>query len=156
FISGYNGCIRLSRVPGQPLLSPDHSSFDFAAASNGNLKTGCVENNATGLFTPAGGPTFFNCAAFLDPNASGLVAKRGYVFGNFPRVSGEVRSQRYINEDFSITKRVSITERQNLALKAELLNAFNRHVFGRYDAGPLDGGFGSVGSMVDLSRKVQF
>ena len=159
FIPGYNGCIRLSRVPGQPLLSPNHSSFDFAAASTSKFNTGCVENSTTGLFTPAGGPTFFNCAAFLDPNASGAsgpVAQRGYVFGDFPRVSGEVRSQRYINEDFSILKRVGITERQSITFKAELLNAFNRHVFGRYDAGPLDKGFGGVGSMVDLSRKIQF
>jgi len=156
FITGYNGCIRLDRVPGQPLLSPNHSSFDFAAASTGNLNTGCVENNATGAFTPAGGPTFFNCAAFSDPNAPGLVAQRGYVFGNFPRITGEVRSQRYFNEDFSIIKRVSITERQSITLKGELINAFNRHAFGRYDAGPLDNGFGSSNFMIQQSRKVQF
>ncbi len=156
FIPGYNGCMRLGRVPGEPLLSPNHSSFDFAAASTGNFKTGCTEDATTGLFTPAGGPTFFNCAAFFDPNASGLVKQRGYVFGNFPRVSGEVRSQRYINEDFSIIKRMGITERQSITLKAELLNAFNRHVFQRYDAGPGDAGFGGSGGMVDQSRKVQF
>ncbi|HET6932624.1 MAG TPA: TonB-dependent receptor [Candidatus Acidoferrum sp.] len=155
FITGYNGCIRLSRVPGQPLLSPNHSSFDFAAASTGNFSTACHEDN-NGNFTPLGGPAFFNCAAFFDPNATNLVAQRGYVFGNFPRISGEVRSQMFFNEDFSIIKRVSISERQSITLKGELINAFNRHVFGRYDAGPLDGGFGSVNFMTDQSRKVQF
>ena len=155
FIPGYNGCLRFSRVPGQSLLSATASSFDFAAATNGG--TGCTENTADGTFSaPAGVTTFFNCSAFLDPNATGLVAQRGYVFGNFPRITGEVRSQMYINEDFSIIKRVSLTERQNVTLKAELINAFNRHVFGRYDTSPTSGSFGAAFSTVDQSRKVQF
>jgi hypothetical protein len=155
FVPGYNGCMRFSRVPGQSLLSPTASSFDFAAATNGG--TGCTENTTNGTFSaPAGVATFFNCGAIIDPNAPGLVAQRGYVFGDFPRITGEVRSQRYINEDFSIIKRVSLTERQNLTLKAELINAFNRHVFARYDANPTDTTFGASFSTVDQSRKVQF
>ena len=156
-IPGYSsfltGCIRFDRVAGQPLLSPGASSFDQAAASNSG-KSGCRELN-DGTFVPASGPTYFNCAAFIDPNASNLVTQRGYAFGNMPRITGEVRSQRYFNEDFSIIKRVSLTEGQSLTLKAELVNAFNRHVFGRPDTGPGDSTFGAVFGTVDGSRKVQ-
>lgn len=157
-IAGYDGCIRLDRVPGQPLLSPTASSFDPAAPTiAGGPQPGCTENTTNGTFTaPAGVATYFNCAAFLDPNASGLVAQRGFVFGNMPRITGEVRSHKYLNEDFSIIKRLNLAESQSLTLKAELVNAFNRHVFGRPDAGPADGTFGATGSTVDSSRKVQF
>jgi len=157
-VPGYSsfltGCIRFDRIAGQPLLSGGASSFDQAGASNTG-KSGCTEN-ANGTFTaPASGNTYFNCAAFIDPNASGLVTQRGYAFGNMPRITAEVRSQKYFNEDFSIIKRVSLTEGQSLTLKAELVNAFNRHVFGRPDTGPGDSTFGAVFGTVDGSRKVQ-
>jgi len=153
YTSFLTGCIRFDRVPGQSLLSPTAGSFDQAAASNSGT-SGCKELN-DGTFVPASGPTYFNCGAFIDPNASNLVTQRGYVFGNFTRVTGEVRSQKYVNEDFSIIKRWFITEGQNLTLKAELVNAFNRHVFGRPDTGPGDSTFGAVFGTVDGSRKVQ-
>src|SRR5260370_39625311 len=73
-----------------------------------------------------------------------------------PRITGEVRSQRYVNEDFSIIKRLRFAESHSLTLKADLVNAFNRHVFSRPDAGPADGTFGAVFGTVDSSRKVQF
>ncbi|GAC1437604.1 MAG: hypothetical protein NVS1B11_01870 [Terriglobales bacterium] len=71
------------------------------------------------------------------------------MFGNFPRISGEVRSQRYFNEDFSIIKRTLITESTAVVLKAELFNAFNRHIFSRPDTGPTDSTFGAVFGTVD-------
>ncbi len=155
FIPGYNGCIRFNRVPGQPLLSPNASSFDAAAASL-NFNTGCTENPDGTFSPPASGLSYFNCAAFFDPNGANLINQRGYVFGNMPRITGEVRSHRYVNEDFSIIKRVAFAEAHSLTLKAELINAFNRHVFGRQDTGPTDSSFGAVFGTVDGSRKVQF
>ena len=73
-----------------------------------------------------------------------------------PRVIGNVRSQGYVNEDFSIIKRTSITESQNITFKAEFVNLFNRHVFTRPDTGPLDGGFGASYGTVDSPRTIQF
>jgi hypothetical protein len=180
FIPGYNGCLRFSRVPGQSLLSSTAGSFngpDLLALQSfcgglqnpasdpkcsiypnpGSPSVSCIENTTTGTFSaPPGVATLFNCGAFLDPNAPGLVAQRGYVFGNFPRITGEFRSQGYFSEDFSIIKRVSLTERQSLQLKAELINAFNRHVFGRPDATPANSTFGVASFMANQSRKVQF
>ena len=153
-VPAFDGCFRLSRVPGQPLLSPTHGSFDPVAAGVAS-NVGCI-SHSDGTFTaPVGVTTYFNCAAFFDPNASDLVAARGYSFGNIPRITGETRSQRYINEDFSIIKRLNFTESQSLILKADIVNAFNRHVFGRPDAGPNDGTFGAVFGTVDSSRKIQ-
>ncbi len=153
-ISGYDGCIRLDRVPGQPLLSPTASSFDPAGARSA-ANVGCTAHNDGTFTAPAGVTTYFNCAAFFNPNASDLVTQRGFVFGNMPRITGEVRSQKYFNEDFSIIKRLRLTESQSILLKGELVNAFNRHVFSRPDAGPADGTFGAVFGTVDGSRKVQ-
>jgi Carboxypeptidase regulatory-like domain len=153
-VPAFDGCFRLSHVANQPLLSPTASSFDPAAAGVAS-NVGCSAH-PDGTFTaPVGVTTFFNCAAFFDPNASDLVAARGYSFGNIPRITGEARSQRYINEDFSIIKRLRFTESQSLVLKADIVNAFNRHVFQRPDAGPNDGTFGAVFGTVDGSRKIQ-
>jgi len=72
------------------------------------------------------------------------------------RVIGTVRSQPYVNEDFSIIKRSYITESQSLTFKAEFVNLFNRHVFTRPDTGPSDGGFGASYGTVDNPRTIQF
>ena len=155
-IPGYDGSIRFDRIPGQPLLSPTASSFNVGSAVlNGG--TGCREN-ADGTFSPAvpGANTYFNCSAFLDPNVASLVTTRGYAFGNLPRIIGSIRSQRYFNEDFSIIKHVNLFEAHSLVLKAELFNAFNRHVFTRPDTGLQDGTLGASFGTVNGPRQVQF
>lgn len=126
-----DGAFRFSLIPGVPILDPNHSSFNPA------LGTGCNEN-ADGTFTPKGSNNFFNCAAFLDPNPSSLVAQRGYVYGNAPLVLGNVRSQNYDNEDFSIIKRTTIHENHVIVFKVDIPNAFNRHVFGTLNGAPND------------------
>jgi hypothetical protein len=159
-IPSYDGCIRFDRVAGQPLLSATASSFDNGSA-NKAANLGCVAN-PDGTFssptTEAGAPiaTYFNCAAFIDPNAPDLVKARGYTFGDMPRIIGSVRSQRYFNEDFSIIKRTRLFETGALVFKAELFNAFNRHVFSRVGTGVTSGTFGSSGGTVNGPRNVQF
>jgi len=153
-IPAYDGCIRFNRVPGQPLLSPNHSSFDVGQAFlNGG--TGCTAN-PDGTFSAPAGQTYWNCAAFIDPNATNLVASRGFTFGDMPRIIGSVRSQGYFNEDFSIIKRFSLFESHSIVFKAELFNAFNRHVFARPDTGVTSKTFGTSSFTVDTPRNVQF
>lgn len=159
-VPSYDGCIRFDRVPGQPLLSPTAGSFNVGQVFLNGGGTGCIEN-PDGTFSapaaPPGGATYFNCAAFIDPNQTAVVNSRGsYAFGNMPRITGEVRSYRYINEDFSISKRTQIRESHSIILKAELINAFNRHAFQRPDTGPTDGSFGSSFGTIQDPRKVQF
>jgi len=121
------GNFKYSRIPGVPIYSPNKSSFNPA------LSTGCQENTADGTFTSITTNNYFNCAAFLDQNADGLVAQRGYTFGNLPLTLGNVRSDPYFSEDFAIIKRLPITESHVLSLKVDIPNAFNRHVFGTLD-----------------------
>jgi hypothetical protein len=154
-IPSYDGCIRYNLVPGQKLLSSTASSFNVGEVFlHGGV--GCTENPDGTFSAPAGAATYWNCAAFIDPNAANLVAARGYTFGDMPRIIGSVRSQGYVNEDFSIIKRVNLFESNSLVLKAELFNAFNRHVFTRPDTGVQDGTFGTSFGTVNGPRNVQF
>jgi hypothetical protein len=131
---------RLSRVLGQPLLAPNHSSYNPSLGGSG-----CTANN-DGTFTANGTNNFFNCAAFFDPNAPGVVATNGYSFGDLPKSFGDVRSPGYMNEDFSVIKRVTLYEAHVLSFKADFTNAFNRHTFARGDGCVTCDTFGQPGS----------
>lgn len=151
-------------LTGAPIYSPNKSSFNPALGSSG-----CVEDPNTGLFTNQHvivngvdmGPStnnYFNCAAFFDQNAPGLVAQRGYKFGDLPNILGNIRSQHYFSEDFSIIKRTAISETHSLIFKADIPNAFNRHIFGTLDGNPLDNNFGIPNgprSVVNARRQIQ-
>jgi len=120
------GNFKYSRVAGVSIFSPNKSSFNPA------LPTGCHEN-ANGTFSSVTTNNYFNCAAFLDQNADSLVAQRGYLFGDLPLTLGNVRSEHYFSEDFAIIKRTALTEGHSLIFKADIPNAFNRHIFGTLD-----------------------
>src|SRR5713101_5454838 len=159
------GNFKFSLIPGVPIYSPNKSSFNPALGNSG-----CVEDANTGLFTnqhvfdSAGvdlGPStnnYFNRAAFFDQTATGLVAKRGYQFRNLPTLLGNIRSQHYISEDFSIIKRTAISETHSLIFKVDIPNAFNRHIFGTLDGNITDSNFGiSNGprNVVNAIRQIQ-
>jgi hypothetical protein len=149
-----DGSFRYSLVPGQPILVPNHGSFNPFGANSG-----CTENTANGTFTANSSNNYFNCAAFIDPNASGLVAQRGYVYGNAPLILGNVRSEPYFSEDFAILKRTSFHENQSILFKVDIPNAFNRHIFGTRDGGLTDNTFGVSGgsgyNVVSAVREIQ-
>lgn len=158
------GNFKYSLVPGVGIYSPNKSKFDPSFGFSG-----CDENSATGLFTPQHviisgvdhGPStnqYFNCAAFIDQNAPGLVAQRGYMFGNLPLTLGNVRSDSYFSEDFAISKYTRIVEGQSLILKVDIPNAFNRHVFGTLDGFIGSGTFGipkGPRNNINASRVIQ-
>jgi hypothetical protein len=148
-----DGAYRYSLVPGQPILAPNHGSFNPFGANSG-----CTEQ-ADGTFIANSTNNYFNCAAFMDPNAPALVAQRGYVYGDAPLILGNVRSQPYFNEDFAILKRTAINERQSIVFKVDIPNAFNRHVFGTRDGGLTDSALGVSGgsgfNVVSPVRQIQ-
>ena len=146
------GNFKYSLIPGVPIYSPNKSSF------NPELPTGCTLVPSTGLFTSNTTNNYFNCAAFFDQNAPGLVAQRGYEFGNLPLTLGNVRSDNYYSEDFAITKRTSIAEGHTLLLKVDLPNAFNRHIFGTLDGNITSSTFGipkGPRGTINASRVIQ-
>jgi len=134
-IPGWDNCIYFTRVADQNLKS--------AAYASGSLNL-------------ANGDVMFNRGAFTDLNLESIRNGAPFTFGNIPRVTGEVRNWPYYNEDFSVTKNVPIRERLSLSLRFELLNVFNRHVFGIPDTQPNDGSnFGRPTFTIDTPRNVQ-
>ncbi len=135
-IPGWDNCIRFTRVTGQSLKSAAYAS---------------------GHVNPFNGDVIFNRAAFTDLNVDSIRKGGPFTLGTgIPRVTGEVRNFPYYNEDFSITKFIPIHESWSFALKFELLNAFNRHVFGIPDTEPNDGSsFGHPTYTIDGPRQVQ-
>jgi hypothetical protein len=166
---GTDGAFRLSLIPGVPILASNHGSFNPALANNNfnSQPSGCQENQQTGTFSPqftiVNGVTttipstnnFLNCAAFLDPNPSGLVATRGYIYGNAPLVLGNVRSPNYDNEDFSIIKRTTIHESHAILFKVDIPNAFNRHIFNTLDGWAGDSNFGAPKNNLGVASPVR-
>jgi hypothetical protein len=147
------GNFKFSRVPGVPIFSPNKSSFNPA------LPTGCSEN-PDGTFSSKTTNNYFNCAAFLNQNADSLVAQRGYVFGDLALTLGNVRSDHYFSEDFTVIKRTAITEGHYLILKVDIPNAFNRHIFGTLDGnvGPDNSTFGipkGPRGVINARRQIQ-
>jgi len=158
--------LRPDRIAGVPLLSSSASSFNPFGGNSG------CQKNAPG--TPAGTYTanttnnFFNCAAFLDPNDpnSTSFAQRGFGFGNVPLSFGNIRNPGYVNEDFSIIKRTTLSESHTIVFKLDIPNAFNRHSFGHIDGNITSSTFGVPGGsghtvlnsarIIQMSLRYQF
>ncbi|GGH08187.1 TonB-dependent receptor [Silvibacterium dinghuense] len=100
--------------------------------------------------------SYFNAAAFIDPNSTAVRGSGAYSFGNIRRYTGEVRTQKYYNEDISILKTTPIREGISFEFKAELLNAFNRHAFALPDTNPTDASFGVPTATLTTPRNIQF
>jgi hypothetical protein len=79
----------------------------------------------------------------------------GFLFGNVPRVTGEIRNFRYFNEDFSFLKKTPISEGLTFIFKVEMLNAFNRHVFATPSTQPYDRFYGVPTGTIDGPRNIQ-
>jgi Carboxypeptidase regulatory-like domain len=136
-IPGWDNDIRYSRNPTQSLAS--------AAYRSGHLNPFIAGQNS-----------YFNPAAFIDPNSTTVRGAGAYSFGNMPRSTGEVRSQNFYNEDVSILKNTPIRGNVTFVFKAELLNVLNRHQFAVPDTNPTDSSFGVPTATVSLPRNVQF
>jgi Carboxypeptidase regulatory-like domain/TonB dependent receptor len=95
-------------VPGVPLVNP---AYDRSCS--GPLP-------ATALRQPC--QFYINPAAFVAPPAG--------EFGNAPKFFSNLRAQPYYNEDISISKRTTITERLVVNFQANFFNVFNRVVLG--------------------------
>ncbi len=136
-IPGFQNSIYYNRDFSQPLAS--------AAYSSGHLNP-----------LIAGQNNYFNTAAFIDPNSTAIRGAGAWSFGNIPRVTGEVRTQPYFNEDISLLKSTPIKEGVDFVLKGEFLNAFNRHQFAiPGDLNPADGNFGVPTASVATPRNLQ-
>ena len=123
-VPAYADCIRFNQVPGQSIFSDAWKSGSFNPVTD----------------------SMFNAAAFDDPNSNANLTARGtYAFGTLPRVDGAIRMRPYLSEDFNIMKRTKITEGSDIRFEANILNAFNRHIWNYPgDLNPNDGAFGLI------------
>jgi hypothetical protein len=150
---------RYSLLPGQSLLVSQPAHWTPAVDSTWN--SGCP-GGPNGTFLAAPNPVV-NCAGILDPSAASLAAGGGYVYGNLPQIVSYWRSPGYLNEDFSIIKRTTITESRAILFKLDIPNAFNRHVFGQVDGNIFDrhfgiagfGNFSSIPTVINGPRQIQ-
>lgn len=156
-IPGWDNQIRFNRTGVSP-LAPAVLNGTFSPFAQG----------AAGLyFAPLCRFVGDSGCAFADPNsepissapsAPTLLQTRGYyAFGNYPRNNGDARVPNFYNEDVSIIRNFHLTEAAFFQLKAELLNAPNRHIFSiPNNTSPLDANFGVINSTIDQQRIVQF
>jgi len=77
-------------------------------------------------------------------------------FGDASVNDPHIRSPHYFNEDFSITKGISITEQVGLRFESQIGNLFNRHLWCNPDTNWSSSTFGQVFAQCDQPRSVQF
>jgi hypothetical protein len=153
-IPGYQNCIRFSKgtadyeSPGYKRDKLHASSFNGQSWFNSAYRPAGTDNSSD-----PGVP--LSQAAFVDNNR---YFRNGGAFTlgqGIDRVSSNVRSPAYLSEDFSLIKKIPITEKVRFELKIEAIDAFNRHNFNVPDVGPGDPTFGipQIGS-VDLGPRV--
>ncbi len=100
-IPGWDNSIYYRRDPTQSLASASYRA--------GKLNPFVPGENA-----------FFNSAAFIDPNSTANRGTGAYTFGNIRRVTGEVRSQHYDDEDISIMKTNADPRRHNFCVQSRI------------------------------------
>ena len=153
-IPGYQNCIRFSKGGATNL-------------ANGNDKLHSSSFNNQSWFNSAYRPAGTNGAG--DPGVP--MGQAGFVDNNryfrnggaftlgegIDRVTSNVRTPGWRSEDFSLIKKIPITERVHFELKAEAIDAFNRHNFNVPDLVPSDPSFGipQIGSITLGPRVIQ-
>ena len=174
-IPGWDNFIAFTRVPGSQLASNARKGHidPFRNLKAGGVVNGPdpnVDSEFNGLFRRdnPGYTALQGAPAFYDQNSGPNRQLRavqsgtcptcdngGFLFGDIPRVTGELRNYRYNNEDFSFLKKTPLSEGVTFFLKVEMLNAFNRHIFSTPSLNPYDNFFGVPTGTIDGSRKVQ-
>lgn len=183
-IPGWDNCISFTRIPGSQLSSNARlrGKIDPFRNLRAGGKVGGPDPNVDSIFNgelfpknPRDGsqdnPNYQNlqnAPAFIDQNNGDFRLQRarqvgncatcdngGFLFGNVPRVTGEIRNFKYFNEDFSVNKKTPIGENMTFILKLELLNAFNRHIFATPSTSPGDNFFGVPTYTIDTPRNMQ-
>ncbi len=183
-IPGWDNCISYTRIPGSNLSSNARLRGKIDPFRNlragGNVpgpdpNVDSIFNGELYPINPRNGTqdrqpyqALQNAPAFIDQNNGDLRLYRarqvgncatcdngGFLLGNVPRVTGEVRNFKYYNEDFSVLKKTPLGENMTFILKLELLNAFNRHVFATPDTNPGNNTFGVPFATIDTPRNMQ-
>lgn len=121
---------------------------------NVNSLFNAAVDNPSPYYSSGSNPTPGAPAAFIDTNLSQHRGSGAYVLGNVPRVT-DVRMPSYFDEDFSVIKDTPIHDNIAFEFKFDILNAFNRHIFGAPDTNPGDLLFGIPTYTQNAPRAIQ-
>ena len=127
--SYWNGAVNRPNVAPGAMINPSFDASRYEASTPSSASNAYL---ATSLFTqPA-----------------------DYTLGSGARFYSQARNPAYRNEDFSIQKTHRLTEKMRFRVRAEFLNALNRHTLGGIDTKRASSTFGQV-LKVTGSREVQ-
>ena len=91
---------------------------------------------------------YFNKAVFSQPDP--------FTLGNGPAYYGNLRGPGLDSTDLSFFKEFRAVEKLDVEFRAEAFNAFNHVQFGNPDTGVTDAAFGSISSLANSPRQIQF
>lgn len=163
-IPGWEQSIYYDLVPGASVKSAAYRSgwkhinpFNTSQGTNPNTNSffNGADTNSAAAYTSGSAPVAFHDQV-AETNL--LNSEPGnnlpYTLGDTPRVTN-IRMPAWMDEDFSIIKDTPIKENVMFELKFDLLNAFNRHIFGAPDTNPADFDFGIPTYTANSPRQVQ-
>ncbi len=128
----YDGAVRANFVPGQPLMSAQSGSLNFAAGI---------------------GKPYLNPNAFTNPpiTPNGVILS----LGNTPRNFGNLRGPWQPSENTGIFKRFPFREGAFFEFRCDMLNVFNRVQLSDPDATVGDPQFGQILGVSNTARQIQ-
>ena len=130
-LPGDSPCFRFSLKPGVPIYSAAERSGNFNPLTD----------------------SYFNPAAFVDPNNNARIAAGGgYQYGNLRRNVGLIRYPVSPDSDFSFIKNTPVSNRISTQFRVELFNAFNQHRLGTPNQSPNTTAFGQIGGTQNSAR----
>ena len=97
----------------------------------------------------------------FDPNGTSTWTRACFpaqpvgILGNAPRKNSKVRVFPTLNENVSLAKTFSVTERFRMDFRAEAFNVFNRVVFGGPQTSLNSNTFGVISSQANSPRQMQ-
>jgi hypothetical protein len=163
-IPGWEQSIYYDLIPNVPIKSAVYRSgwkhidpFNTSSGSNPSSNSffnAADTTTATAYVSGGAQPAFHDQVAEVNRLNSQPGNNLPYVLGDVPRVTG-IRMPAWMEEDFSLIKNTNITERLTFQLKADFLNAPNRHIFGAPDTNPADFDFGIPTYQSNAPRAIQ-
>jgi carboxypeptidase family protein/TonB-dependent receptor-like protein len=126
-------------------MACDFCSYIFSNEKRPNRVPGV---SAYGHFSSSNLSHYLLKSAWSDPGP--------LQFGDEPQNDPSVRLPHNFNEDFSITKMTSITERVDFKFITNVGNIFNRHLWCAPDMNWSDPNFGAVSGQCNTPRSIQF
>jgi hypothetical protein len=163
-IPGWQQAIRYNRVPDVPVKSAVYRSgwkhinpFNTGSGSDPTINSffNGSDTNGAAAYSQGSAPiAFHDQVAATNQLNSAPGNNLPYTLGDTPRVTN-IRMPAWMNEDFSIIKETPITEKTTFELKADLLNAFNRHLFGSPNTNPAAFSYGIPTYQANSPRQIQ-